>query len=61
MDMTSWQRSALFAVPPAIVRTIVLALFNVAGLIGFVVCFVVCFLAIQAYRSRTRKAERPRP
>jgi hypothetical protein len=56
MTMTGWQRSALMALPAAIVLTIILALFNVAGIVGFVLAFLVCFIVIQAYRSRTGRA-----
>ena len=56
MTTTGWQRSALIALPVAIVLTIILALFNVAGIVGFVLSYVVCFLVIQAYRSRTGPA-----
>ena len=59
MSMNGWQRSALFAVPAAIGLTVILALFNVAGIVGFVLSFVICFLAIQAYRSRTGGAGPP--
>src|SRR5262245_26849044 len=34
-----------FALPAAIVLTIILALFNVAGIVGFALSFVVCFVA----------------
>lgn len=52
MSMAGWQRSALIALPIAIVLTVILALLNVAGIVGFLVAYAVCFMATQAYRSR---------
>ena len=59
MTMVGWQRSALLAIPLAIVITIILALFNVAGIVGFVLASVISFIPIQAYRTRRIRSTEP--